>query len=76
MDRAHLALFPVSAGLLQGTAELHSDAQRSGLDETRYGQSFCSNAFKGDAAAMLAAAQRQAYISCLHASVYMLMGQS
>ena len=76
MDRAHLALFPVSAGLLQGTAELHSDAQRSGLDETRYGQSFCSNAFKGDAAAMLAAAQRQAYISCLRASVYMLMGQS
>ncbi|KAL0054699.1 hypothetical protein WJX82_001194 [Trebouxia sp. C0006] len=59
MDRAHLALFPVPAGLLQGTAELHSDAQRSGLDETRYGQSFCSNAFKGDAAAMLAAAQRE-----------------
>lgn len=75
MDRAHLAVFPVPAGLLQGTAELHTDAQRSGLDETRYGQSFCSNAFKGDAAAMLAAAQRQAYMSCLHAHVS-LVGQS
>ncbi|DBA97561.1 TPA: hypothetical protein ACH3X1_015253 [Trebouxia sp. C0004] len=62
MDRAHLPVFPVPAGLLQGTAELHTDAQRSGLDETRYGQSFCSNAFKGDAAAMLAAAQRQAHM--------------
>ncbi|DBA88134.1 TPA: hypothetical protein ACH3X2_005129 [Trebouxia sp. C0005] len=59
MDRAHLAVFPVPAGLLQGTTELHTDAQRSGLDETRYGQSFCSNAFKGDAAAILAAAQRE-----------------
>ncbi len=75
MDRAHLAAFPVPAGLLQGTAELHTDAQRSGLDVTRYGQSFCSNAFKGDAAAMLAAAQRQAYMSCMRASAYMLMGQ-
>ena len=75
MDRAHLAVFPVPAGLLHGTAELHTDAQRSGLDETRYGQSFCSNAFKGDAAAMLAAAQRQAYMPCLHAYIA-LMTQS
>lgn len=67
MDRAHLAVFPVPAALVQGTAELHTEAQRSGLDETRYGQSFCSNAFKGDAAAVLAAAQRQAYMSCLRA---------
>ncbi len=72
MDRAHLAVFPVPAGLLQGTAELHTDAQRSGLDETHYGQSFCSNAFKGDAAAMLAAAQRQAYMSCLRACVALM----
>lgn len=75
MDRAHLAVFPVPAGLLQGTTELHTDAQRSGLDETRYGQSFCSNAFKGDAAAILAAAQRQAYMSFLCAYIA-LMGQS
>ncbi len=75
MDRAHLAVFPVPAALLQGTAELHIDAQRSGLDETRYGQSFCSNAFKGDAAAMLAAAQRQAYMPCLRAYIA-LMRQS
>ncbi len=60
MDRAHLAAFPVPSGLLQATTELHTDAQRNGLDATQYGQSFCSTAFKGNAAAILAAAQRQA----------------
>lgn len=59
MDRAHLVAFPVPSGLLQGTTELHTDAQRNGLDATHYGQSFCSDAFKGNAAVLLAAAQRQ-----------------
>lgn len=62
MDRAHLSAFPVPSSLLHTTPELHTDAQRNGLDETQYGQSFCSNAFKGDAAAMLAAALRQVHL--------------
>ena len=58
MDHAHLPLFPVPAALLQQGAQLHTDAQRNGLDATQYGQSFCSEAFRGDAAAILAAAQK------------------
>ena len=64
MDRAHLSAFPVPSSLLHAMPELHTDAQRNGLDETQYGQSFCSNAFKGDAAAILAAALRQVHLLC------------
>ena len=58
MDHAHLPLFPIPSGLLQEAAQLHTDAQRHDLDATQYGQSFCSDAFRGNAAAILAAAQK------------------
>lgn len=58
LDHAHLPLFPVPPALLQEAAQLHTDAQRSGFDATQYGQSFCSEAFRGDAAAILASAQK------------------
>ena len=58
LDHAHLPLFPVPSGLLQDAAQLHTDARRNGLDATQYGQSFCCDAFRGDAAAILAAAEK------------------
>lgn len=58
LDHAHLPLFPVPSSLLQETTELHTDAQRNGLGATQYGQSFCCDAYRGDAAAILAAAQK------------------
>lgn len=58
LDHAHLPLFPVPSTLLQVAAQLHTDAQRNGLDATQYGQSFCCDAFRGDAGAILAAAQK------------------
>lgn len=58
LDHAHLPLFPVPPALLQQGAQLHTDEQTCGLNATQYGQSFCSQAFRGDAAAILAAAQK------------------
>lgn len=58
LDHAHLPLFPVPSALLQEAPQLHTDVHRNGLDATQYGHSFCSNAFRGDAAAVLAAAQK------------------
>ncbi|KAL3149048.1 hypothetical protein ABBQ32_001893 [Trebouxia sp. C0010 RCD-2024] len=59
LDHAHLPLFPVPPALLQQGAQLHTDEQTCGLNATQYGQSFCSQAFRGDAAAILAAAQKE-----------------
>lgn len=58
MDHAHLSVFPVPSGLLQTATEPHTDPDRTGLDSTQYGQSFCSNLYKQDAAARMAANQR------------------
>lgn len=68
MDHAHLTVFPIPSGLLQPAAEPHTVSDRSGLDTTHYGQSYCSNLYKGDAAAVLAATQRCCSLSCLLAS--------
>lgn len=58
MDHAHLQVFPIPSGLLHPAAEPHTDPKRTGLDTTQYGQSYCSNLYRGNAAEVLAASQR------------------